>query len=232
MRLLPLLLGGVAYYSSLASGNALLGKKYKGPEIWGSYNEIEDCEMNQAIECLHDQICSHRTVPLHGKIRCTIGTSVAYLCNYRGFFDKIEDEYDDIFHHGGNAKGKAKGKAKSKAKKKRGELVCDQSEMYEAWRQIRIAKGSQTGWWYDAAGKKTYGFDKRCKDRECDNGWMRDSEGEQCTNIKKKNNEWVFDFEASTYLNYTGRFEQDLPEPGDDDEPVYFNPWQEGKRPR
>ncbi|KAK0701553.1 hypothetical protein B0T21DRAFT_300371 [Apiosordaria backusii] len=217
MRLLPLLLGGATSFS-LATATALLGKD-KGPEIWGSYNEIEDCEMNQAIECLHDQICARRNVPLHGKIRCTIGTSVAYLCNYRTKFDKMEDEVGALVSEG-------------KHKKKGGELACDQSQMYEAWRQIRIAKGSQTGWWYDAKGKKTYGFDKRCKDRECDNGWMIDSEAEQCTNIKKKNNGWLFDYEARIYPNYTGRFEQDLPEPGDDDEPVYFNPWQEGKRPK
>ncbi|KAK4173732.1 hypothetical protein QBC36DRAFT_359276 [Triangularia setosa] len=225
MRLLPLLLSG-AYYSSLATAHVLdplTTKKDKGPEIWGSYNEIDDCEMNQAIECLYDQICARRNVPVHGKIRCTIGTSVAYLCNYRSAKDKFEDDCDAT---------PATVRADIHRKKQAGDLVCDHSEMYEAWRQIRIAKGSQTGWWYDAKGKKTYGFDRRCKDRECDNGWMVDSEAEQCTNIYKKNNEWLFDYEAKTYLNYTGRYEQDLPEPGDCDEPVYFNPWQEGKRPQ
>jgi len=55
-------------------------KRYlDGPEIWGSYNEIVDCDMQQAIECLHKQICERRLVPWQGRIRCTIGASVAYF---------------------------------------------------------------------------------------------------------------------------------------------------------
>ncbi|CAP61629.1 uncharacterized protein PODANS_4_2270 [Podospora anserina S mat+] len=229
MHLLPLLLSGACYSTIVAAAAAPAAtvsplpafnkQDLNGPEIWGSYNEIEDCEMHQAIECLHDQICARRNVPIYGKIRCTIGSSVAYLCNYRKKGDKFEDEIEAVVREGNR-------------KKEGGELTCDHREMYEAWRQIRIAKGSHTGWWYDGKGKKTYGFDRRCKDGECDNGWMTGSEWEQCTNIKKSNNDWLFDYEAPEYLNYTGRFEQHLPDPANDFEPVYFNPWYEGKRPK
>lgn len=212
MRLLPIL----ASLLGLATSQALLkGFGGHGPEIWGSYNEIDDCEMNQAIECLQEQICARRNIPFRGKIRCTIGTSVAYICNYHERKDKLPAEL--LF---GSESG--------------GELSCGHSDLYEAWRQIRIAKASQTGWWFDLRGKQTLGFDKRCKNNECDNGWKKGSEAEQCTNIHRKaaDDEWLFDFEAVTYPNYTGKYEQDLPEPGDETEPVYFNPWYEGKRPR
>ncbi|KAK0708043.1 hypothetical protein B0H67DRAFT_494721 [Lasiosphaeris hirsuta] len=174
----------------------------QGPEIWGSRNEIDECEMHQAIECLHEQICTRRKVPFEGKIRCTIGSAVAYLCNY-------ESRNNDD-----------------------GQLECSESEMYEAWRQIRIAKASATGWWYDEAGSKTYGFDRRCRDNECDNGWKEGSEGEQCTNIKGGADDWVFDYESETYPNFTAQYIQALPEPGDESEPIYFRPWHEGTRPR
>ncbi|KAK4191049.1 hypothetical protein QBC35DRAFT_448664 [Podospora australis] len=202
-----------ASYSDLKSG-------YKGPEIWGSYNEIEDCEMDQAIECLHEIFCKRRNIPYHGKIRCTINKSVAYICNYRGVKDMIEP------HH---VKAKFKGIKEEPAG---GELVCDAEELYEAWRQIRIAKGSQTGWWHDAKYKLTLGFDRRCPDHECDNGWKRGSEGEQCTNIKKGKHDWTFDYEAYVYANYTGKYERVMPEPTDNTQPVDFNPWVEAQRPK
>ncbi|KAK4221848.1 hypothetical protein QBC38DRAFT_491221 [Podospora fimiseda] len=209
--LLPLLaLSGLA--SAMAS---VVHKPKPGPRIFATHNEIDDCEMNQAIECLQDQICARRNIPYQGKIRCTIGTSVAYVCNYKHHNDKMKDK-----HRYGGEKG--------------GELWCNHNDMYEAWRQIRIAKGSKTGWWHDKQGKRTFGFDKRCKDNTCDNGWKKDNPAEQCTNIHKKaiKDPWLFDFEAIEYHNYTGKYEQDLPVPGDEKEPVYFNPWQEGIRPR
>lgn len=189
----------------------------EGPEIWASHNEIDDCEMQQAIECLHEQVCARRNVPYHGKIRCTIGTAVAYLCNYRPK----------------TRKGSKLSKEEKKAGVQPGSLSCDQSEMYEAWRQIRIAKASQTGWWYDKWGFRTYGFDRRCPDGECDNGWKEGNEGEQCSNIDNKHEPlpWTFDFSAEMYPNYTAKYAQNLPMPGDDLEPQYFSPWKEGKRP-
>ncbi|KAK4159300.1 hypothetical protein QBC43DRAFT_222274 [Cladorrhinum sp. PSN259] len=209
MRLLPLLV-----FLGLASARSLGGGHHDGPEIFATNNKIEDCEMSQAIECLQEQICNRRNIPHHGKIRCTIGSAVAYVCNYKHHKDKLPDH--QLF---GGERG--------------GELACHSADLYEAWRQIRIGKGSQTGWWHDKAGKRTFGFDKRCKSHECDNGWKKGSEHEQCTNIHKKSHKepWLFDFEAPVYPNYTGKYEQDLPEPGDVTEPVYFNPWFEGKRP-
>jgi len=55
--------------------------------------------------------------------------------------------------------------------------------MYEAWRQIRIAKASHTGWWYSERDNKTHSFGRhwRRPDNECDNGWKEGSQGEQCT---------------------------------------------------
>jgi len=108
---------------------------------------------------------------------------------------------------------------------------CSESEMYEAWRQIRIAKASQTGWWYSQRQDKTYGFDRRCPDNECDNGWKEGSVGEQCTNIVGVKG-WLFDYQNEVYPNYTAEYVQYLPEPGDASEPLYFNPWHEGKRPK
>jgi hypothetical protein len=208
----------IALFASLAIASHI--PYYKGPEIWGSYNTIDDDEMQQAIECLTDQVCARRRVPYHGKIRCTIGTSVAYLCNYLGHKDRGDgaDDHKDNYndkddnHHFG-------------------ELECSDCDMYEAWRQIRIAQASQTGWWYSSASKRTYGFDRRCANNECDNGWKIGSEGEQCTNIDKSVKTWLFDFESATYPNYTGKYKRSLPTPGDASEPVYFNPWQQGKRP-
>ena len=71
MRFIPVLA-----VASLASAD--VAARYKGPEIWGSYNKIEDCEMDQAIECLQDIFCERRNIPYQGKIRCTIGESVAH----------------------------------------------------------------------------------------------------------------------------------------------------------
>jgi len=188
--------------------------RYGGPEIWGSKNAIDDYEMHEAIECLHRNVCSRRKVPYQGKIRCTIGTSVAYLCNYRSNRGEKEDKKDS--HPG--------------------DLYCSAYEMYEAWRQIRIARSSQTGWWHDKKSKKTYGFDRRCKANECDNGWKIGSEGEQCTNIRKglfkKEPDWLFDYEADDFVNYTGKYAQKMPAIDDPTEPMYFNPWKEAKRPQ
>ena len=210
MRHTLLLLAATANLATAAiTTRDTLARISKGPEIWPTFNEIDECEMNQAIECLHDQICARRKVPFHGKIRCTIGSSVVYLCNYKS-------------QHGKDApKGEEPG-----------QLACDQEEMYEAWRQIRIAKGSQTGWWYDARGKRTYGFDRSCREGECDNGWKQGSEGEQCSNIDKKEIDWTFDFVSDIYPNYTAKYIQPLPQLNDESEPMYFNPWQEGKRPQ
>ncbi|KAK3395080.1 hypothetical protein B0H63DRAFT_408387 [Podospora didyma] len=190
-----------------------MGQKVRqGPEIWGSFNEIDECQMHQAIECLHEEICARRTVPYRGKIRCTIGNSVVYLCNYNTKDKEFEVE--------------------GTRKSLRGKASCDQSQMYEAWRQIRIAKSSLTGWWHDSFNRKTYGFDRKCRDNECDNGWKNDSVGEQCTNIRGKNKPWVFDYEADVYRNYTAQYAQKMPDIHDDNNPVYFNPWFEGQRPK
>ncbi|KAK0615082.1 hypothetical protein B0T17DRAFT_510892 [Bombardia bombarda] len=101
-------------------------KTTRGVQIWGSNNDIEECDMHQAIQCLHDNICSWRTVSYHSKIRCTIGRSVAYLCNYKS--NKGED---------------------APRGEEPGQHSCDVDDFYEAWRQIRIAKNSETGWWYE-----------------------------------------------------------------------------------
>ncbi|KAK3384064.1 hypothetical protein B0T24DRAFT_715836 [Lasiosphaeria ovina] len=198
-----------------ASLDAKPNPRFGGLEIWGSYNDIDECQMHQAIECLQEQICSRRRVPQYGKIRCTIGNAVAYLCNYQN--KKSKEVAED-------------GSEESTW----GELTCASEDMYEAWRQIRIAKTSATGWWYDRHGGRTYGFDRSCRNNECDNGWAKGSEGEQCTNIHApaEHRNWVFDFVADTYPDFTAQYIEALPELGDPDEPVYFNPWYEGRRPK
>jgi len=55
--------------------------------------------------------------------------------------------------------------------------------------------------------------------------------GEQCTNIVGVKG-WLFDYQNEVYPNYTAEYVQYLPEPGDASEPLYFNPWHEGKRPK
>jgi hypothetical protein len=90
---------------------------------------------------------------------------------------------------------------------------CNEDEMYEAWSQIRIAKASQTEWWYSEKDHKTYGFDRGCPDNECDNGCEKDRQGEQCTNIMGIG-EWLFDYSADTYPNYTAEYSQASPEIG------------------
>ncbi|KAK0733197.1 hypothetical protein B0T26DRAFT_736185 [Lasiosphaeria miniovina] len=200
---------------NLGSGDGLGVPWYGGPEIWGSHNDIDECQMHQAIECLHEQICARRRVPRFGKIRCTIGGAVAYLCNYQTKKSKeVLEDGAEVWTGG--------------------ELACGVEDMYEAWRQIRIAKASATGWWHDPRGRRTYGFDRSCRANECDNGWAEGSEGEQCTNMHapKAHHDWVFDFVGDTYPNFTAQHTQALPELGDPNEPVYFKPWHEGRRPK
>ncbi|KAM7186116.1 hypothetical protein V8F20_011522 [Naviculisporaceae sp. PSN 640] len=200
----------------------------EGPEIWGSFNEIDEAEMEEAIECLHEQICNKRNVPHKGKIRCVIGTSVAYMCNYR---PKTTEKWRKLFE-------KLAGVSP-------GSTSCHQLEMYEAWREIRIATDSQTGWWYDKWGFRTYGFDKWCPEGECDNGWKIENPGEQCSNIHvkrwawetKEQPPWTFDYKAEDYANYTGKYEQELPSVGGkgvggQGHPIYFAPWVVGRRPQ
>ncbi|KAK3938642.1 hypothetical protein QBC46DRAFT_439876 [Diplogelasinospora grovesii] len=211
MHLLSVLLGVVGLVTVSASQDLRdlyhwndVRRGRQGPEIFGTFNEVDTEEMHQAIQCIADNICNRRAIPKQGKVRCTIGTSVAYICNYR---DKRH------FDHG--------------------DLPCSADEMYEAWRQIRIAKGTETGWWYDKPYHQTMGFDKRCKHNQCDNGWEFSNKAEQCTNINTGSfdNPWTFDYEAPVYLNYTGVYAQRMPTPGDPMEPLYFAPWYEGKRP-
>ncbi|KAK0644238.1 hypothetical protein B0T16DRAFT_333811 [Cercophora newfieldiana] len=205
MHLSTFLVAAAAAVASAATINRRDGV-HDGPEIWGSHNEIDECEMHQAIECLHSQICVRRKVPYRARIRCTIGSSVAYVCNYKNDFTPKDHAVENANE-------------------------CDESEMYEAWRQIRIAKASQTGWWYSKKDEKTYGFDRRCPDNECDSGRNEGSEGEQCTNIQGVGG-WLFDYVGERYPNFTAEFIQPLPEIGDLTEPMYFNPWYEGRRPK
>ncbi|KAK3331864.1 hypothetical protein B0T19DRAFT_438745 [Cercophora scortea] len=218
MRFSAILLAATASAAAVETLNATTSPeleapdvKWKGPQIFGSYNEIEESEMHQAIECLQAEICGRRNIPYHGRVRCTIGTSVAYICNYKSKSksDRLSEEAEP------------------------GELDCNAEEMYEAWRQIRIARASYTGWWYTKWGKKTYGFDRRCPNNECDNGWKAGSIGEQCTNIRNKIDSlpWLFDYAGDVYNDYTGNYVEDLPDPADNSVPVYFNPWYEGVRP-
>ncbi|KAK3682062.1 hypothetical protein B0T22DRAFT_484151 [Podospora appendiculata] len=223
MRFFAILLASAATASAAAVGTLNLNAttsspeleapwvKWKGPQILGSYNEIDETEMHEAIECLQSEICARRNIPYHGRVRCTIGTSVAYICNYKSTSkaDRLSDEAEP------------------------GDLDCNAKEMYEAWRQIRIARASYTGWWYTKWGKKTYGFDRRCPDNECDNGWKVGSIGEQCTNIQSNmaSLPWLFDHAEPIYHDYTGQYVEDLPDPANNSVPVYFNPWYEGVRP-
>ncbi|KAL2258797.1 hypothetical protein VTK26DRAFT_7744 [Humicola hyalothermophila] len=177
---------------------AAASKKKKGPEVYSTHNQINECEMHQAIQCLQDKLCSKGDIPEHGRARCTIGCSVAYVCDYRSKTDK---------EHG-----------------------CDVQDVYKAWNQIRQAKNSPTGWVHD--GEFTWGFDRRCKDNECDNGWKKGSEGEQCTNMRDKNAGWLLDFEADEYEGYRGQWEQNLLGLGDKSKPLGWPTWQEGKRPQ
>ncbi len=223
MRLSALLFAGAVAAAAISQQEEAKAQ-YNGPEIWGSYNDIEECDMHQAIECLQTQICGRRKLPLPSKIRCTIGGAVAYMCNYRTRGDEGAS--------------------------------CSHEEIYEAWRQIRIGRGSRTGWWYDSQRQRTYGLDRSCRSHEwyvcpnalifffffdernlltqcqhSDNGWKEGSIGEQCTNINKPHLPWLFDYIGPTYPNFTANFIQDLPDPEDKTEPVYFNPWEEGRRP-
>lgn len=172
-------------------------KHKKGPEVYGTHNKIDECEMHQAIQCLQDKVCSRGDIPEHGKARCTIGCAVAYLCDYRGKHDR---------EHG-----------------------CNVQDAYDAWNQIRVTQNSQTGWIHD--GEFTFGFDRRCKNNECDNGWKRGSEGEQCSNMRDKKAVWILDHEADEYPGYKGQWEHSLSEVGDKSQPVHWPNWQEGKRP-
>lgn len=178
---------------------AAASKLKHGPEIWGSKNEIDDCEMHQAIYCLHENVCSKGPLPANSKARCTIGRAVAYICNYRTKFDDKGVRRD-----------------------------CDVADLYDAWRHIRVAQNSSTGWKFD--GEYTAGFDRRCKDNECDNGWKKGSEGDHCTNLRRKT-DWLIDYEGAFYPNYSTKFEVPLPRLGDKTDPIYFTPWRQGKRP-
>ncbi|KAM7183601.1 hypothetical protein V8F33_013476 [Rhypophila sp. PSN 637] len=190
-----------------------LAYSIEGPRIYGSYNEIDDNEMHQAIACIHNEICVRRNIPFDGKVRCTIGYSVAYICNWK---DKKK----------GSQKYSKAWFAEKTGKLPMGSLFCDQSEMYEAWKQIRIARHSQTGWWYDKDGYRTFGFDRSCPKGECDNGWRNGYDGEQCHKNKHKPAPWTFDYKARQYkfYNHSAPFPQ-LPRPEDYSQPQYFNPW-------
>jgi len=107
---------------------------------------------------------------------------------------------------------------------------CDIRELYEAWAWIRVTQNSSTGWYYD--GEWTAGFDRRCKNGECDNGWKKGSEGEQCTNIGGGKKVWLIDYEGEEYPGYHDRYEERLPEVGDTTSPLKYMPWTQGKRPR
>lgn len=73
---------------------AAANKHKNGPEVWGSHNCVDDCEMHQAIYCLQENLCCKGQIPEHGKARCTVGKSVAYICDYRGKHDN--DHHCDV----------------------------------------------------------------------------------------------------------------------------------------
>lgn len=177
-------------------------KHNKGPEIWGSHNCIDECDMHQAIYCLQENICSKGDIPEHGKARCTIGKSTAYICDYRGKHDKehgcdvhsIYRAWDMIRVHQNSSTGWVHD----------GEITygfderCKHNECDNGWKQ-----GSEGD------------HCSNLRDHKKPGPWLCDFEAESCPG----------------YKGYTDKYEHAPAILGDKSDVEYAKQWQQGKRP-